>query len=129
MPKATTQLPTESELEILTVIWKRGPSTVREVFTLIHSERDVGLSTILKLMQIMTDKGSLIRDDTVRPQIFRPAKSQHHTQGRMVRNLLDRAFEGSPGNMVLQALSSKKTTPDELRQVRELLDQLEADQP
>ncbi len=125
--KARNKRPTDAELEILRVLWTRGASTVRDIFREISDARDVGYTTVLKLMQIMTDKGLLIRDETVRPQVFEVARSQDDTQRQLLRHLLDRAFSGSPGNLVLQALSTKKTTPQERRQIREMLDELERD--
>ncbi len=119
--------PTDAELEILRVLWARGPSTVRDVFRELSSKRDIGYTTALKLMQIMTDKGLLRRDENVRPQVYQVARSEGHTQRQLLRHLLDRAFSGSPGNLVLQALSTKKTTARERRQIRELLDELEMD--
>ena len=119
--------PTDAELEILRVLWARGSSTVREVFRVLAAKRDIGYTTALKLMQIMTEKGLLRRDEKVRPQVYQVARSEGHTQRQLLRHLLDRAFSGSPGNLVLQALSTKKTTAQERRRIRELLDQLERD--
>jgi predicted transcriptional regulator len=119
--------PTDSELEILQVIWSRGPSTVRQVHDALSEAKDIGATTVLKLMQIMTDKGLLHRDESVRPQVFAPARTQRHTQRQMLGDLVDRAFGGSPGSLVLQALSSKKTTPEERERIRRMLDELEED--
>ena len=127
MNKARNKRPTDAELEILRVLWQQGQSTVRDVHSAIALSREIGKTTVLKIMQIMTDKGLLIRDETVRPQVYRVARSQDDTQRQLLRHLLDRAFSGSPGNLVLQALSTKKTTPQERRQIRELLDELERD--
>ena len=126
MPPADTPLPTSSELEILRVIWERGPSTVREVYKTLEQEREIGYSTVLKFMQIMTEKGSVIRDESVRPQIYRAARPQRHIQQNIVRDLVSRAFGGSSASLAMHALSDKKTTPDERRQIRELLDAMEA---
>ena len=119
--------PTDGELEILTVLWQRGPSTVREVFRVLNETRETGYTTILKLMQIMTEKGLLERDESVRPQVYSAARTEKHTQKQLMGDLVERAFGGSPGNLVLQALSSRKTTPEEREQIRKLLDQLEKD--
>ncbi len=127
MTKARNKRPTDAELQILRVLWSQGPSTVRDVFSEIVVSREIGKTTVLKLMQIMTDKGLLIRDETVRPQVYQVARSQGDTQRQLLRHLVDRAFSGSPGNLVLQALSTKKTTPQERRQIREMLDELERD--
>lgn len=120
-----TALPTSSELEILQVIWQRGPSTVREVYRTLSATRDVGYSTVLKFMQIMTDKGTLVRDESVRPQLYRAARPQEHTQKSIIRDLADRAFGGSRVQLAVQALSDRKATPDERRRIRELLDALD----
>jgi predicted transcriptional regulator len=125
MSRRAHKRPTDAELGILRVIWSRGPSTVREVHEELNARRETGQTTVLKLMQIMTEKGLLRRDETVRPQVYEPVRSKHQTQRQLIGDLLDRAFSGSPGNLVLQALSSKKTTAEERRQIRELLDELE----
>ncbi len=127
MTRHENRRPTQGELGILRVLWNRGPSTVREVFRELAATRESGYTTVLKLMQIMTEKGLLRRDGSVRPQVYHVTRPQRHTQRQLLADLLDRAFSGSPGNLVLQALSAKKTTPDERRQIRELLDQLERD--
>lgn len=125
MVRQKVNLPTDGELEILRVLWSRGPSTVRQVFAALSKTRKTGHTTVLKLMQIMTDKGLIKPDRTVRPQVFAPAQTQNQIQRRLVRHLLDRAFSGSAGNLVLQALSTKKASPEELEEIRRLLDKLE----
>ena len=125
--KPTHKRPTDAELAILRVIWELGPSTVRAVFNHLRKGQEIGYTTVLKLMQIMTEKHLLERDVSVRPQVFRPARPRSHTQRHLVRDLLDRAFSGSPGDLVLQALSSRKSTPEELRMIREFLDRLEGE--
>jgi predicted transcriptional regulator len=122
----TPPLPTSSELEILRVIWDRGPSTVREVYRAMPQAREMGYSTVLKFMQIMTDKGSLIRDETVRPQVYRPARAQQQIQRGIVRDLVARAFGGSAVTLALHALSDKKTSAEDRQQIRALLDALDA---
>jgi BlaI family penicillinase repressor len=123
---APSTLPTSSELEILRVIWARGPSTVREVYRTLAKDRDVGYSTVLKFMQIMTDKGSLVRDDSVRPQVYRPRRPRRDTERHIVRDLVARLFGGSSTSLVLHALSNRKATVEERRRIRELLDSLDA---
>ena len=125
MAPADVTLPTASELEILRVLWTRGPSTVREVYRTMAAERAIGYSTVLKFMQIMTDKGLLVRDETVRPQRYRTAQPQQCTQRSMLRDLVTRAFGGSATSLVLQALSDRSSTREERRQIRQLLDALE----
>ncbi len=123
--KKSQKKPTDAEMAIIAVIWERGPSTVREVFKHLSERQEIGYTTVLKLMQIMTEKGSLERDTSIRPQVFKATQPQQQTQRQLLRDLLDRAFDGSPGDLVLQALSARKTTPEERRQIRELLDRLE----
>ena len=119
--------PTDSEVKILSVIWDHGPKTVREVYDLMSQKETIGYTTVLKFMQIMTEKGLLERDASVRPQIFSASQPQQQTQRMMLRDLVDRAFAGSPGNLALQALSTRKSTPKELREIRTLLDKLETE--
>jgi len=125
MPRPPSVLPTTSELEILRVIWQRGPSTVREVYRTLAVNREVGYSTVLKFMQIMTEKGTLLRDESVRPQVYRAARPRRDTQRFLVRDLIARVFGGSSASLVMQALADQKATPDERRQIRELLDTLD----
>lgn len=119
--------PTDSECMILSVLWGRGGCTVREVFEELNASHQMGYTTVLKFMQIMTDKGLLAKDTSVRPQVYRAAQPRQTTQRRLVKDLLDRAFSGSPGTLALQALAMRKSTPEELRELRVLLDKLEAD--
>ena len=125
MPIAPDKRPTDGELEILSVLWRRGPSTVREVFRELGGQRQTGYTTALKLMQLMTEKGLVRRDETVRPQVYRASRTEKNTQRQLLRDLQDRAFSGSSGSLVLQALSTKKTTAEERKQIREMLDRLE----
>ncbi|MHC4975507.1 MAG: BlaI/MecI/CopY family transcriptional regulator [Planctomycetota bacterium] len=125
--KNKTKKPTESELGILAVIWERKSATVREVFEHLSQEQDIGYTTVLKLMQIMNDKGLLSCDKSVRPQVYRAAKPQKQTQKQLLRDLLDGAFSGSPGNLVLQALSMRESSAEELKEIRDMLDKLEGD--
>ena len=127
MARPNHRKPTDAELAILRVLWGRGPSTVREVFREVSRTRETGYTTVLKLMQIMTEKGLLTRDESVRPQVYVAVRSETQTQRQLLGDLLERAFRGSPGNLVLQALSTKTTTPEEREQIRALLDQLERD--
>jgi predicted transcriptional regulator len=125
MPKpAVPPQPTTAELEILKVLWRRGPSTVREVWEDAGPNPQTGYTTVLKLLQIMTDKGLVLRDERHRTHVYRPAGSEEQTQRRLLRDLLDRAFEGSSAKLVMQALSTKRATPQELAEIRQLLDGL-----
>jgi predicted transcriptional regulator len=125
VPRPPSTLPTASELAILNVIWQHGPSTVREVYRTLAADREMGYSTVLKFMQIMTEKGSLIRDESVRPQVYRAARPRRDTQRFLVRDLISRVFGGSSASLVMQALADQKATPDERRRIRELLDSLD----
>jgi len=109
----------------LRVLWQRGPSTVRQVHDLLNSTRPTVYTTILKLMQIMTDKGLVRRDESERAHVYQPALSQAETQKRLVGDLLERAFGGSTMNLVMGALSAKKASAEELAQIRQLLDDYE----
>jgi BlaI family transcriptional regulator, penicillinase repressor len=126
MAQPAATLPTSSELAILQIIWQLGPTTVREVFRTLAREREIGYSTVLKFMQIMTEKGTLIRDETVRPQLYRAAQPRQKTQRGIVRDVIDRAFGGSPASLIVQALADRRSTAEERRQIRELLDRLDA---
>jgi predicted transcriptional regulator len=117
--------PTDAELAILRVLWERGPSTVRQVHESLSGERVIGYTTVLKLMQIMADKGLVARDETDRTHIYSARRSEEHTQRQLLQDLLDRAFGGSALKLVMQALSTKKSSPEELAQIRQLLDQSE----
>ena len=119
--------PTDLELSILQVLWKRGPGSVREILHYYNSGRveEVGYTTILKMLQIMTEKGLVERDDSVRPQIYRASSSQDQTQRQLVTDLLERAFEGSAKRLVMQALSAKSASEKDLAQIEQLLDRLE----
>lgn len=120
-----TPRPTDAELDILRVLWERGPSTVREVFEVLNAERSLGYTTVLKFMQIMHEKGLVIRDDSERSHVYQAKYRQEQTQRQLVKDLASRAFGGSLEQLVLQALSSKRASKQELAEIRKLLDQLE----
>ena len=125
-PDPSRRRPTEAECNILSIIWDRGTATVREVYGELSQRQEVGYTTVLKFMQIMTEKGLLQRDTSVRPQLYQAAEPRQKTQKTLLNDLLDRAFGGSPGTLALQALSMRKSTPEELKELRELLDKLES---
>jgi len=116
--------PTDSELAILNVLWERGPSTVREVNEALSES---GYTTVLKMLQIMTDKGLVVRDETERAHVYAAAISEQRTQRQLLADLMDRAFGGSPAKLVMQALSGRKATAGDLNAIRELLDRLEGE--
>ncbi len=117
--------PTEGELDILNVLWELGPATVRQVHTELAKQRDVGYTTVLKLMQIMTDKGLLKRDESQRSHVYKVKQKQSSTQRQLVKDLMTRAFGGSPEKLVMQALASKKAKPEEIAEIRKMLDELD----
>ena len=125
--------PTPAELSILRVLWRRGKSTVRDVQEELNRGRAdseaAGYTTVLKLMQIMTDKDLVRRDESQRTHVYEARASEEHTQRRLVKDLLDRAFGGSAQKLVLQALSAKKASPQEIAEIRSLLDELERGKP
>ena len=112
--------PTEAELAILRVLWARGPSTVREVAE--QMGREGAYTTVLKLLQIMTDKGLVVRDERARTHVYEAAYSEDQTQQQLVADLLHRAFNGSAAKLVLQALAAGQTSPEEIAEIRKLLD-------
>src|ERR1044071_8404949 len=116
--------PTDAELAILRVLWARGPATVREVHEHLASEtgRSLAYTTTLKLLQIMTEKGLTTREDFGQQHLYRARHSEQVMQRRLVGDLLERAFGGSTSQLVMQALATKKTTPEELKAIRRLLD-------
>src|SRR5216683_2873630 len=120
MKVPSSRKPTDAELAILRVLWSQGPSTVRQVVDLM--ERETGYTTVLKLLQIMTEKRLVVRDESARTHIYAAAYTEDQTQQQLVSDLLDRAFGGSAAKLVLQALAANKTSPEELAEIRKLLD-------
>ena len=125
MPEPTLPRPTDAELEILKVLWRRGPSTVREVFDVLSETKQTGYTTVLKFMQIMAEKGLVRRDETARAHLYEAALAEEETQRQLVGDLLQRAFDGSAKKLVLQALSSERASSAELDEIRRMLDELE----
>jgi BlaI family transcriptional regulator, penicillinase repressor len=129
MPKSAAKnlppRPTESELAILRALWRRGRGTVREVCDDLNRAQRTGYTTVLKLMQIMTEKGLVARDEAGRTHVYQASRSEAQTQRQLVRHLLERAFEGSAPKLVQQALAATKTSPAELAEIRHLIDTME----
>ena len=123
--KKEIRRPTGAELRILQVLWDRGPSTVREVYRILNSGRNVGYTTVLKLMQIMTDKSLVERDENCRPQLYRPRLPREQTERELIKDLVDRVFGGSARRLVMRALGEKKASPSELAQIEKLLNKME----
>ncbi|MBN2431407.1 MAG: BlaI/MecI/CopY family transcriptional regulator [Acidobacteria bacterium] len=117
--------PTEAELDVLRILWEHGPSTVRFVHERLRRHKDVGYTTTLKIMQIMTDKGMLERDTRRRQHVYATLYQESETQQMLLDRLLESAFGGSAAKLVMQALDPQRTSPAELRQIRRLLDDME----
>src|SRR6476646_10434007 len=117
--KALRRKPTDAELGILNVLLSRGPSTVRQIAE--DMGREAGYTTILKLLQIMTEKRLVVRDEAARTHVYQAAYTQDQTQRQLVNDLLERAFDGSAAKLVLQALAAGKSSPEELAEIRKLL--------
>lgn len=116
--------PTESELEILQVIWDRGTASVRDVHEELSKTKDVGYTTTLKLMQIMHEKGLVKRDDSLKTHIYQAAVSKEKTQKHLLGKMINTLFGGSPTELVIQALGNHKASPQELEEIQQLLDNL-----
>ena len=117
--------PTKLELAILKVLWEAGPHSVREIQAILNESKPTGYTTVLKMLQIMTEKGLVDRDETVRPQIYRARYSQEQTQRHLLSDLLQRAFGGSVKALVMQALATKKSSAKDLEAIEKLLDRIE----
>lgn len=124
MSKIPTIKPTESELEILQILWQKKSCTVREVHEILEKTKPVGYTSTLKLMQIMHEKGLVDRDTSSRTHIYRPILNQEKTQKQLVKKLVENMFNGSAANLVMQALGNHKTNPEEIEEIKNFLDQL-----
>src|SRR6516225_3916267 len=120
--------PTKLELSILKVLWESGPLSVREIQNILDARKPTGYTTVLKMLQIMTEKRLVDRDESVRPQIYRARHSRSQTQRRLLTDLLHRAFDGSVRELVLQALATKKSSRAELEAIEKLLDRIEGEE-
>jgi BlaI family transcriptional regulator, penicillinase repressor len=116
--------PTESELEILQLLWTKGLATVREVHEDLAHTKDVGYTTTLKLMQIMHEKGLVKRDDSMRTHVYQAAVNKEKTQKHLLSKMIDNLFGGSPTQLVIQALGEAKASPEELERIQALLNEL-----
>jgi len=125
MVKQKTPRPTDRELTILGILWDHGPTTVRKINEVMNEQESTGYTTTLKLMQIMTEKGLLVRDESQWPHVYKPAIPEERTQKQLLGDLLEQAFSGSAAKLVMRALSAKKVSADELADIRRMLDKLE----
>ena len=126
MSKLELPRPTDAELAILRVLWQRGASTVRQVHDVLSRERPAAYTTALKLLQIMTEKGLVSRDETDRTHVYHARLTEEQTQRQLIRDLLDRAFAGSASKLVMQALAARRASPEELGEIRRLLQSVES---
>ena len=117
--------PTDAELEILQVLWQKGPSTVRQVNEALNETRETGYTTTLKLLQIMFDKGLVERDDAQRKHIYAAAVRESDTQQQLLRQFVDSTFRGSASRLVMQLLGNHNATPQELDEIKALIEKLE----
>jgi predicted transcriptional regulator len=117
--------PTDAELAILGVLWERGPCTVRQVREALGRDKPTGYTTALKLLQVMTEKGLVLRDESRRTHVYRADASEEQTQGQLVGDLIRRAFGGSARKLVMRALASEPASAEELAEIRGLLDRIE----
>lgn len=119
--------PTKAELAILRVLWREGPLSVRDVQNILDEAKPTGYTSVLKTMQIMTDKGLVERDDTCRPQIYRARYSQTRTQKQLLDDLIDRVYGGSVKALVMHAIGTRKPSAKDLEVIESLLDRFEGD--
>src|SRR5215469_262076 len=125
MFKEPLQKPTASELEILRVLWARGPSTVREVHEALSEKKDLGYTTVLKLLQIMTAKGSVKRNEEQRAHVYEACQPATETKRQLAGDVLQRVFEGSASQLMMHALEGRGTSKEELNELRRLLEEYE----
>jgi BlaI family transcriptional regulator, penicillinase repressor len=125
MSQEPLQKPTASELEILRVLWARGPSTVREVHEALSEQKELGYTTVLKLLQIMTAKGTVRRNEEQRAHVYEACQPEADTKRQLVGDVLQRVFEGSASELMIHALEGRRTSRKELEELRRLLDEYE----
>jgi len=126
MPEHVTR-PTKLELSILRALWQSGGGTVREIHAIVNGVKPTGPTTVLKMLQIMAEKGLVVRDGSVRPQVYRARHPQEHTQKHLLADLLHRAFGGSVKALVMQALSTEKPSRKDMETIEKLLDKYEGE--
>lgn len=129
MPRYPSSRPTDVELQILDVLWQLGPSTVRQVHEALAARRETGYSTTLKMIQVMREKGLVLRDESVRPQLYRAAESKTQTQLQMLDDLAQRAFGGSAKKLVMRMLAARRVSAEELAEMQRLIEQAKGENP
>ena len=125
MKEASPQKPTAAELEILQVLWTRGPSTVRDVHEALQAEKSLGYTTVLKLLQIMTAKGLVRRNEDQRAHVYEAQQPAEKTKRQLAQDVLERVFDGSARELLMHALASQRSTRQEIDELRSLLDEHE----
>jgi BlaI family penicillinase repressor len=125
--KHKTQKPTASELEILHVLWSKGPSTVREVLDSLNEKKTMGYTGVLKLLQIMTAKGTVGRDETRRAHVYKACHPAEQTKRQLATDMLQRVFEGSASQLMMHALAGHHASPEEVKELRRILDAYKGD--
>jgi len=125
MATSSNRKPTASELEILHVLWERGPSTVREVHQALSAHKPIGYTSVLKLMQIMTAKGTVRRDEQQRAHVYEAVQPEEKTKRQLALDVLQRVFDGSASELMMHALAGRKTSQEEVEELRRLLDECE----
>jgi predicted transcriptional regulator len=129
MPRPPATQPTEVELQILRILWELGPSGVRPIHARLEAEKGTNYSTTVKMLSVMLEKGLVTRDEAERPHVYRAAVSQDRARKKMLHELIDKLYDGSASSLVMHALSSQKASPDELNEIRRMLDELEGKKP
>jgi BlaI family penicillinase repressor len=127
MARRKTARPTDRELTILRILWDNGPSTVRQVNEAMNQDENTGYTTTLKLMQVMAEKGLVLRDDSQFKHVYRPALTEEKAQKQLVGELIEKAFSGSAEKLVMRALSAKKVSAKELASIKKILDEFEGE--
>jgi predicted transcriptional regulator len=125
MPRPRSAQPTEVEMQILRILWDLGPSPVREIHRRLESAKGTNYSTTVKMLAVLLDKGLVTRDEAAQPHIYKAVLTREGAGKRLVRNLIDKVYNGSAHSLVLQALSMKRATQEERDEIRRLLDQME----
>ena len=125
MASTLTRKPTSSELEILHILWERGPSTVREVHEALHAKRPIGYTSVLKLMQIMTAKGTVRRNEEQRAHVYEAVQPEEKTKRDLALDVIQRVFDGSASALMMHALAGRKASKEEIEEMRRLLNEHE----
>lgn len=125
MPRPAPQHPTDVELQILHILWERGPSPVRDIHAQLGAAKGTGYSTTVKMLSVMRQKGLVKRNENAQPHVYRAVLSRAAARRRMVRSLIDKLYDGSASSLVLQTLSTETATKEELAEIRKLLDEME----